>query len=206
MPLTNYAFDNFVAPKLSELKRCGVEALPEPCNFLSSFILSTVFMCRYPDDQRAMLFNFIRRVEQAFYEYEQGTINLRAHVGEPRTDHIALYFRALAHFEQCLAVLYQAAMFFKVTKPDKKMFHTGDGSVLDRVNKIYNVSHHMYGQIVDGNVPPSATTLGSCPRAWCRSGGGVAISGEVGRKRQAVTADSLTIGSSLKGAMVSRDI
>ncbi len=46
----------------------------------------------------------------------------------------------------------------------------------------------------------------SCPRAWCRSGGGVAISGEVGRKRQAVTADSLTIGSSLKGAMVSRDI
>ena len=43
-----------------------------------------------------------------------------------------------------------------------------------------------------------------CPGAWCRSAVGIALSGEPGRICQAGTADSLTIGSSLTGAMVSR--
>jgi hypothetical protein len=44
---------------------------------------------------------------------------------------------------------------------------------------------------------------GSCPKAWCKSGGGIALSGGLGRLRQAATAGSPTIGSSLNGAMVS---
>ena len=44
----------------------------------------------------------------------------------------------------------------------------------------------------------------SCPREWCKSGGGFALSGRAGRYGQAAaTAGSLTRGSSLKGAMVS---
>jgi hypothetical protein len=44
----------------------------------------------------------------------------------------------------------------------------------------------------------------SCPIVWCsRSGAAIVISG-VGRLGQAVTADSVTIGSTLKGAIVSR--
>src|ERR1700674_1746820 len=105
MPLSVYALDNFVAPKLSELTSCNAEPLPEPCNFLHEFILSNLLQARYPSDRRAILFNFIRRVEQAFYEYDQARFNLQAYIEEPRSDHIAIYFRALAHFEQCLAVL-----------------------------------------------------------------------------------------------------
>jgi hypothetical protein len=45
---------------------------------------------------------------------------------------------------------------------------------------------------------------GSCPREWCKSGGGFALAGRVGRYRQAAaTWGSLTRGSSLNGAMVS---
>ncbi len=45
---------------------------------------------------------------------------------------------------------------------------------------------------------------GSCPKEWCKSGGGFALSGRAGRYRQAAaTAGSLTRGSSLNGAMVS---
>jgi hypothetical protein len=47
-------------------------------------------------------------------------------------------------------------------------------------------------------------TPGSCPGAWCRSAAVIALSGELGRIDQAGTADSLTMGSSLTGAMVSR--
>ncbi len=45
----------------------------------------------------------------------------------------------------------------------------------------------------------------SCPQEWCKSGYSFALSGGAGRYRQAAaTAGSLTIGSSLNGAMVSR--
>jgi hypothetical protein len=152
MPLSIYALDNFVSPRLSELTSCGAKPLPEPCNFLNGFILGSIFHVRYPNDTRSILLNFIRRVEQAFYEYEQGRTNLRAYIEEPRSDHIAIYFRALAHFEQCVAVIHQAAMFWKQTTPDKKMSDPGDGSVLDRVRRLYNVSHHMDERIAKGKV------------------------------------------------------
>jgi hypothetical protein len=45
---------------------------------------------------------------------------------------------------------------------------------------------------------------GSCPLPWCRSGDGFALAGWFGRQYQAATAGSLTMGSSLNGAIVSR--
>src|SRR5215472_3866380 len=46
-------------------------------------------------------------------------------------------------------------------------------------------------------------TLRSCPKGWCKSGSGFALSGGFGRFGQAAAAGSLTKGSSLNGAMVS---
>jgi len=43
----------------------------------------------------------------------------------------------------------------------------------------------------------------SCPKGWCKSGSGFALSGGFGRFGQAAAAGSLTKGSSLNGAMVS---
>ncbi len=44
---------------------------------------------------------------------------------------------------------------------------------------------------------------GSCPRLWCKSGSMWRSPAGFGRFSQAATAGSLTIGSSLNGAMVS---
>ena len=43
-----------------------------------------------------------------------------------------------------------------------------------------------------------------CPAEWCNSGVAVVIAGGHGRCCQVATAGNLTIGSSLKGAIVSR--
>jgi hypothetical protein len=48
------------------------------------------------------------------------------------------------------------------------------------------------------------TVLGWCPAEWCNSGVAVVIAGGHGRCCQVATAGNLTIGSSLKGAIVSR--
>ena len=94
-----------------------------------------------------------------FTSTTKGELNLHAYIEEPRSDHIAIYFHALAHFEQCLAMLNQAAMFLRQTTPQKRVFESKDGSVLDRVNRIYNVSHHMDKQITRGELlMPDATT------------------------------------------------
>ena len=45
---------------------------------------------------------------------------------------------------------------------------------------------------------------GWCPAEWCNSGVAVVIAGGHGRCCQVATAGNLTIGSSLKGAIVSR--
>ena len=46
--------------------------------------------------------------------------------------------------------------------------------------------------------------LRSCPRWWCKSAGSLWVSGGFGRLCHAATAGSLTKGSSLNGAIVSR--
>jgi predicted nuclease of predicted toxin-antitoxin system len=54
-------------------------------------------------------------------------------------------------------------------------------------------------------LPSAGEEMGSCPEAWCKSGGGIALSGWVWPACHAGgTADSMMIGSSLTGTMVSR--
>ncbi len=59
-----------------------------------------------------------------------------------------------------------------------------------------------YRSAISGRYITAKHGKGSCPRAWCSwIEADTGISG-FGRNVQAVTADSLTIGSSLKGAIV----
>ena len=62
-------------------------------------------------------------------------------------------------------------------------------------------------RVIRGQDEPTSDPLGCdrliVPLAWCKSGFDIALSGGVGRKFQAATAGSLTMGSSLNGAMVS---
>lgn len=78
-----------------------------------------MFQVNYPNEMRATLFNLIRRVEGAYHEYEQGRANLNEYVGKRGVT--AVYIKALANFEQCIAALYQAAMFMRQIVPNKRL-------------------------------------------------------------------------------------
>lgn len=159
MPLTEDALDKFVAPKLSELTKCAAKSLPETGELLSAVILNDFVHRRVgTGESHTMVFNLVRRLDQATFEYEQGRADLRAKVQQLPFNQIGLYFRALAHFEQCLASLYQFAMFWGAIRPNHKMYNKHDGSLLDRINKIYNISHHMDNKISSGEVPTDVTT------------------------------------------------
>ncbi len=157
MPLSDYALDKFVAPKLSELTACGADKLAEPENLLSNFILNNIVVVRYVEPMRANAFNMIRRVDQASYEYEQGRDNLSKYLNTP-PEVISPYFRALSHFEQCVAMLYQSALFAARLVDEKVLYKQGDGSFFERMNKLYTASKHMVERIEQGRIPVDATT------------------------------------------------
>ena len=64
------------------------------------------------------------------------------------------YIAAVSHFEQCICAVYQAAQIHKKIEElllpndiiGENLFKSGDGSDLERINKIYNVIKHFSAQ------------------------------------------------------------
>jgi hypothetical protein len=154
LPWTNYALDTFFGHRLSELTTCGAEELPVFSQYLPAFLLSSVFQVGYKPDVRAYAFNFIRRIEQAALEYSDGRAFLERYLQNPN-EAISQYYHALSHFEQCVALIIQATKFLERLGPEK-LFRQGSNPDLERLNRVYNASKHMEGQIAEGRVPTSA--------------------------------------------------
>src|SRR5580700_3080822 len=106
----SYVLDEYGAPKLSELTKCGAPELPELPNHLAVAVLNLVVGVRgdYAKDDRRRRLNFIRRTETAVGEYRLGRAKLQAYVEQlsSRNNHFLEALRALSHFEQCAAASY----------------------------------------------------------------------------------------------------
>jgi hypothetical protein len=157
MPWSSYALDTFIAPKLSRLTVCSAKELAETESLLSAFLLNSILVVRLRDPLHRYAFNLIRRVDQASYDYSQGRDHLVRYIQEKSRDVITPYFRALSHFEQCLATVAQAVSFAErllgtsLSKP-------GDKSALERLKALYNASKHMDARIASGAFPEKAGT------------------------------------------------
>ncbi|HUY92904.1 MAG TPA: hypothetical protein VMV10_29510 [Pirellulales bacterium] len=162
--LTSYSLDRFVAPELSKLTACGAPELPaREGEWLSRFALGTIFHNRVGAPHKLYSFSYLRKVEAAIEEYQMAHGFLLRYVdGGRRTSD---YFRSLRHFENCLAMAYQAMLIVQAMakqageKKGPKFFEQGDGSLLERINRLYNDSKHIDGAIVRGDFPHDEATL-----------------------------------------------
>ena len=153
---SDYTLDIFIAPKLSKLTECNAPDLSDLTDqWLNNIILNNIFNFNLPDKEKAYLLNFLRRVEAAFYEYNKARNALTEYITTDRNI-ISPIFHALNHFETLFAQLYQAYLLLK-SATELKLFEKDDNSELDRVNKIYNVSKHMYERIENGTLPEKGT-------------------------------------------------
>jgi hypothetical protein len=141
----SYVLDEYGAPKLSELTKCGAPELPELPNHLAVAVLNLVVGVRgdYAKDDRRRRLNFIRRTETAVGEYRLGRAKLQAYVEQlsSRNNHFLEALRALSHFEQCAAASYQAAEL-AAGLLSRRLFEKVDGSRWNRLYNIYNRSKH----------------------------------------------------------------
>jgi hypothetical protein len=140
------AKDKFIAPKISRLAAPAVPDISaEWGHLLNAFILNFDLALVLSNKHRQLLFNVIRKADDAFEEYCRAAGSLKDYV----TAHgltLSHYFSAIRHFEHCLAHLYQAVCCMNgLTKTwgGEKQFSRGDGSILERVDTIHNQIKHM---------------------------------------------------------------
>jgi hypothetical protein len=162
MPLTNYARDRFIAPKLSALTTCGAKPLRLDVSgtdaWLPDFVLNTAFRFTVAEPQRQLMFTLLRRVDGALSEYEAGRQALVTYFERRVHSGIQLYSRALLHFEVCVALTYQAWCLIRQLLPSQpRLFDKNDGSEFDRLNRLYNVWRHADERIASGQHAPEST-------------------------------------------------
>jgi len=166
VPLSNYALDKYVAPKLSNLTENCAPDLKEfgvvQGHWLAGFVLNSILIAQIEPVRRQALMDYFRKAEGAFCEYQEGRELLSSFLAA-RADKdqafICLYFRSLRHFETSTIFAYGAYMFFDAIRNRfapkvPKMFTRGDQSALQRLNSLQNVVKHAPDMLMKGQLDP----------------------------------------------------
>ena len=157
MPLSAYAKDTFVAPYMSSFTEAEIVDMsacdPQQEHWVSNFILNPLLRTKVRPPHRQYMFNYLRRVEAAFREY--ASARDRTLLFLSRTESPSNYMAAIAHWE---FFLLQAWVSFELLGrifqlPKGSLFKKNDGSVLQRLNLMYNVSKHA----AEGDFPEDGT-------------------------------------------------
>lgn len=115
---------------------------------------------------RAYVQHFLRRAEAAFSEHELARTATNAYLQNRQSP--SRYSRALLHWEFFLgqswhayALLREFANYLAKDDPSAtkvKIFESGDGSVEQRVNTLYNAAKHVETRITNGQLPEDSTS------------------------------------------------
>lgn len=144
MPFTYYAIDKFISQDLSKLAACNMPDLSQFENaksWVANFILNSIFRVTVDQKTKQLIFAFLRHSEMAFMEYTSAKTELQEYIAGPK-DRVSTYFRALYHLESTLALADRAYEFLRKFT-NQKFFEKNDGSALDRLRRIYNISRHL---------------------------------------------------------------
>jgi hypothetical protein len=173
MPLSSYALEMFGSQEISKLTACSPTSIatefPERSTWLNQFVLRRIFHNHVPDERAALAFAILRRAESAVDEWELACDAVGRGV---RT--VSGYFKALRHFESCVAALWQGVNFGREAL-GTSVFQKGDGSSYERLNYIYNKSRHF---------DPDGLPSGDLHPVWIANGG-------LSTREQSITFDEL---------------
>jgi hypothetical protein len=144
MGFTKHATDLFISRKIADVVAVGAtdvsSEFQSSAAWVSSFGLCVILQNHPPEPNRQFALQFVRRVEMAFSEYSRAVGSLEDLVrdGQGRW---SPYYRTLYYFEAAIAQLYLAYDNMRI-KFGQNDFTSGDGSVLDRLNKVFNAGKH----------------------------------------------------------------
>ena len=154
---SDYFLDTFVAPGMSGLQFRALPPIEPPTEgkWLATFILNNALRTRILPPYRALLVNYLRRVEGAVAEYQAASGSLEACAKASRTN-VSGYFDALRHLEQCVGQADEALALVAKVFGDKQAFTPGEQSLERRLRWVHNDVKHIDEHIVKGKVPAPA--------------------------------------------------
>lgn len=160
MSLTLCGLDAFVSQGLSALTACQARSLdeefPERPEWMGEFVMRRIFHNHVSDERAALAFVLLRRAEAALDEW-----SLACSTAKGQLRSASVYFKALRHFETCIANLWQGLDFARRTL-DTRIFQAGDRSAYERLNDVYNTSRHFN---------PSELPAGNLHALWLTNSG-----------------------------------
>jgi len=143
-PLTKLVFDKFISQGLSALTECNMPdvagAHPSCQHWITDFILALAFVAELSDKNRAEYFAILRKAEIAYFEWNNAASALRQYLDPPKK--VSRYFESLHHMEACISALSQAFNYI-AAHTNARLYEADDGSPLQRLATIYNVSKHL---------------------------------------------------------------
>lgn len=144
MPFSNYAYDKFVARDFSKFTTHELRSIApkfDQCHcWLENCILNSIFGSPIADEPKPLLFTIIRRAQHALREYELAREQLdRFCIG---TRSVSTYFLAMSYLETALSCSYQSFDFARKATATE-LFKKRDGSIFERLNRIYSVIKHL---------------------------------------------------------------
>jgi hypothetical protein len=145
MFLSHQALDKHVSQELSKFTRFNApdlgSASADAEYWVNNFILNAILRVDIKEEAKPFVFAIIRRAQMAIDEYENGCREAQDYISGKR-DRVSVYFRSLNRFELVVQLLYQAYEYvMKVT--GQPLYQKGDGSPVQRLNRIYNASKHL---------------------------------------------------------------
>lgn len=147
---SNYLLDNFISADLSSLTENNTIPYSNEVQWVNAFFLNATLRYQYEEKQRIYLMNLLRRIESTFRQYNTGSYLLDDFLSHDKVS-ISTYLSAVVCIETSVSHLYQAYMLGnKMVDEDNKLFIKNDGSSIDRLNKLYNVSKHYDSTICSG--------------------------------------------------------
>jgi hypothetical protein len=121
--------------------------------WLLSFVLNSALVVTMDDATRRTLYNFLRRTELAFREYQAARQATMAYLANTDPDSVSEYIIAIGHLESFLSRAYQT--WCLLARGQKILFAPGDGPVMQRLNLLYNRAKHAESAITAQQLPPA---------------------------------------------------
>jgi hypothetical protein len=149
--------DTYVAPGYSSFTTALIRDMStvgqEQGFWVENFILNgSPLRVTLDDDTRRTFYNFLRRTESAFLEYEEARRLTMAHLENPK---LRQYISAIGRWERFLSDADRAWALLVRGQP--VLFGRNDGSSLQRLNLLYNRTKHIESAIKSGQLPPNGT-------------------------------------------------
>jgi hypothetical protein len=164
---SSYAQDTFIAPGVSTFNTAEIPDMSrydsESSHWVADLFLNSMFRGRWEPPANAYVYNYVRRAEAAFSEHalaREATLKFLANEGQSPS----LYAAAVLHWEfflgqswQGYALLARLASHSGGEPRDTMIFARGDGSIEERLNKLYNAMKHEEKRIAAGQILEGAT-------------------------------------------------